>query len=178
MENNAAIIQKQIKAFNKALSRADKANIIDNDVYEVISDLIDYNRMTKSGYAKAGTKYLERMSPEELLAYSSDISQAKGLLEMNKTLMQVDIDSAKDPKDLLWKMFQKLEDAGLAFSSKQVHAVELGFKNISVREMVIMMNKYLKDGDYGLSDFDAWFNSRITFKEYSDYEKETNSFKN
>lgn len=175
MENDVRMVQLQIKAFNKALSRADKANIIDSETYRVINDLIDYDRMTKSGYGKAGAKYLESLTPSELAAYSSDIKQAKDLLEMEKTLSQIDIDAAKDPKDLLWKMFQKLEDAGLAFSSKQVHAVELGFKDISIREMVLKMNKYLTDANYGLSDFDAWFNEQITFKEYSEYEKEKNT---
>lgn len=162
MENNAAMVQKQIKAFNKALSRADKANIIGNDVYEIISDMIDYNRMTKKGYAKAGTKYLEKMTPEELLAYSSDIRIAKDLIMLEKTMSMVDLTNANNVKDLLWRMYSKVKDAGLNFDSNDVRAVELGKKDITPRELVIEMNKYLHIQDYGLSDFREWFNSRAS----------------
>ena len=54
MDNDVKYVQLQIKAFNKALSRADKANILGGDTYATINDLIDYERMTRSGYAKAG----------------------------------------------------------------------------------------------------------------------------
>ena len=155
--NNIDMIQLQIKAFNKALSRADKANSISNDVYAAISDLIDPERMTKSGYGKAGRKYLENMTPEELLAYSSDIQQAKDLLEIDKLSYLLDIESAKTPHDILWKMYQKILDAGYEFDSDDVRAVEMGSANISVRNMALKMNKYLKDYEYGLSDFHAWF---------------------
>lgn len=165
MENNVRMVQLQIKAFNKALSRADKAELISGDTYGVISDLIDYDRMTKSGYAKAGTKYLEKMTPDELLSYSADIKQAKDLLELEKTIQMVKIDSASDPKALLWKMYQKLQDAGLAFDSDQVQAVLEGNVNISVRDMALKMNKYLIDKDYGLSDFDEWFNEKAALEE-------------
>lgn len=165
MENNVRMVQLQIKAFNKALSRADKADLISGDTYGVISDLIDYDRMTKGGYAKAGAKYLEKMTPDELLSYSADIKQAKDLLELEKTIQMVEIDSASDPKALLWKMHQKLQDAGLAFDSDQVQAVLEGNVNISVRDMALKMNKYLSDKDYGLSDFDEWFNEKAALEE-------------
>lgn len=165
MENNVKMVQLQIKAFNKALSRADKADLISGETYGVITDLIDYDRMTKSGYAKAGSKYLEKMKPDELLSYSADIKQAKDLLELEKTIQMVEIDSAVDSKALLWQMYQKLQDNGLAFDSDQVQAVLEGNVNISVRDMALKMNKYLMDKDYGLSDFDKWFNEKAALEE-------------
>lgn len=165
MENNVRMVQLQIKAFNKALSRADKANLLHDETYGVINDLIDWDRMTKSGYAKAGAKYLEKMTPEELLSYSADIKQAKDLLELEKTIQLVEIDSAADPKSLLWQMCQKLEDAGLAFDSDQIQAVLNGDVNISIRDMALKMNKYLREKDWGLSDFDEWFNEQAALED-------------
>lgn len=164
MENNAKMVQLQIKAFNKALSRADKANIISDEIYAAISDLIDYDRMTQSGYGKAGKKFLESMTPEELQAYSADIKAAKDLLELEKTIQMVDIESASDPKSLLWQMYQKLEDAGLAFDSDQVQAVIQG-NGVTVREMAMKMNQYLTDKNFGLSDFYSWFNEKASLEE-------------
>lgn len=165
MENNVRMVQLQIKAFNKALSRSDKADLLHGESYGVINDLIDWDRMTKSGYAKAGTRYLEKMTPDELLSYSADIQQAKDLLELEKTIQMVEIDSAADGKALLWKMYQKLQDAGLAFDSDQVHAVETQSVGITIREMVLHMNRYLTDKDYGLSDFDRWYNEKAALEE-------------
>jgi hypothetical protein len=159
---NIEMTQLQIKAFNKALSRADKANLISDDIYAAISDLIDPERMTKSGYGKAGKKYLESMSTEDLLAYGSDIEAAKNLLEVSKLSNQLDISGAQDPKGLLWRMYQKLEDAGYAFDSDQVRMVTEGEVNVTMKEMALKMNKYLTDEDYGLSDFTEWFNSQAT----------------
>lgn len=159
---NLEMTQLQIKAFNKALSRADKANLISDDIYAAISDLIDPERMTKSGYGKAGRKYLEKMSPEELLAYGSDIEAAKNLLDISKLSTQLDISEATDPKGLLWRMYQKLEDAGYAFDSDQVRAVVDGEVNVTFKDMALKMNKYLNDEDYGLSDFTEWFNSQAS----------------
>lgn len=165
MENNVRMVQLQIKAFNKALSRADKADLLHGETYGVINDLIDWDRMTQSGYAKAGAKYLEKMTPEELLSYSADIKQAKDLLELEKTIQLVEIDSAADPKSLLWQMYQKLQDAGLAFDSDQIQAVLNGDVNISVRDMALKMNKYLREKDWGLSDFDEWFNEKAALED-------------
>lgn len=165
MKNNVRMVQLQIKAFNKALSRANKADLLDDESYDVINDLIDWNRMTKSGYAKAGTRYLEKMAPDELLSYSADIQQAKDLLDLEKTIQKIEIDSAADGKALLWKMQQKLQDAGLAFDSDQVYAVETQTAKITVREMALHMNRYLTDKDYGLSDFDMWFNKKAALEE-------------
>lgn len=163
--NNVSFVQKQVKAFNKALSRADKANILSNEVYAAISDLIDYDRMTQKGYGKAGTKYLESMTPEELMAYSADIEAAKNLLDLEKLTSQLDLATAKDPKSLLWQMYQKLEDAGYAFDSDQVRAVTEGDTNISYKEMVLKMHKYLTNPDYGLSDFNEWFDEMNALEE-------------
>lgn len=159
---NIEMTQLQIKAFNKALSRADKANLISDDIYAAISDLIDPERMTKSGYAMAGKKYLENMSSEELLAYSSDIQAAKDLMEISKLSNQIDISAAKDPKGLLWGLYQKLEDAGLGFDSDPVDDVIKGNVNISVKDLALKMNQYLTDENYGLSNFKEWFNSQTT----------------
>ena len=161
---NIEMTQLQIKAFNKALSRADKANLISDDIYAAITDLIDPERMTASGYGKAGKKYLEKMTPEELLAYGSDIEAAKNLLEISKLSTQLDISEATDPKGLLWRMYQKLEDAGYAFDSDQVRAVADGEVNVTFKDMALKMNKYLTDEDYGLSDFTEWFNSQTALE--------------
>lgn len=77
MDYDVKMVQNQIKAFNKAYSRAQKNDTLTADYYAAINDLIDYDRMTALSYAKSGTKYLEGMTVEELYAYSSDIKQAK-----------------------------------------------------------------------------------------------------
>ena len=165
MGNNANQVQKQIKAFNKALSRAAKSGSVSGDFEKAINDLIDFERMTKSGYAKAGLKYLENMTPEELLTYSSDIEQAKNLVELSSLEFKLDIEGAKDSKALLWKLYDKLDSAGLAFDSDQVKAVADGEVPINYKDFAFQMHKYLNDKDYGLSDVQAWFDEQIALEE-------------
>lgn len=159
--NNVEMVQKQIKAFNKAFSRADKAGNISNEFYAAITDLIDPERMTKSGLGKAGTKYLSNMTPEELLTYSSDIEQAKNLIDLENLSTKLDIEGATDKKALLWKMYQKLEDAGLPFDSDTVKMVADGeSKNVTFKDLALQMNRYHHDPNYGLSDVMAWFDEQ------------------
>lgn len=153
MTNDIRDIQLQIKAFNKALERADKAGRISDKAYELISDLIDYDRMTQGGYAKAGAKYLEAMSNRDLLSYSSDIQEAKDVLELETMEYRLDIEGAKDSKALLWKMYQKLVDEGMPFDSGTVYMVAEGkTKNVTWKDLAMQMNKYLHTDNYGLSD--------------------------
>lgn len=156
MNNNVRYIQKQIKAFNKYMSR--NLDNISDEVYEAIEDLIDLNRVTASGYAKAGSKYLEEMSPKDLLAYSSDIEEARMLIDFDMLTDEFDIHNAKDPISALWRMVQKLEDEGMPYESSQVKAVEKGeTTNIKFKDMMLQMNKLLHDPDYGLSDVKEWW---------------------
>ena len=165
MTNNVAMVQKQIKAFNKALSRGYKTGAVTGDFDKAISDLIDWERMTKSGYGKAGTKYLESMSPEELLSYSADIEQAKNLLELSSLEFKIDVSGAKDPKAMLWKLYDKLDAAGLAFDSDQVRAVAENEVSINYKDFALQMHKYLTDKEYGLSDVQQWFDEQIALEE-------------
>lgn len=161
MANNPRQIELQIKAFNKAFARADKAGKISNEAYELITGLIDYDRMTKSGFAKAGTKYLESMTPKELLAYSSDIQVAKDVLELETMEFKLDIEGTKDSKSLLWKMYQKLQDAGLPFDSDTVYMVTEGLsKKVTWKQLANQMLKYMNNKNYGLSDVLQWFDEQ------------------
>ena len=164
MTNNVMMVQKQIKTFNKALSRA-KAKSSLTSVLEGINELIDYDRMTHKMYAKAGKKYLESLSPEELLSYSADIERAKELIDIGNTSYLLDIKGAKDPKALLWKLYDALDKAGLAFDSEQVHDVAEGKTNISWKDMAFQMQKYKTDENYGLSDVQKWYDSQLGLEE-------------
>ena len=158
--NNVKQIQLQIKAFNKALSRADKAGSISDNVYEAISDLIGYDRMTKSGAGKAGEKYLSSLSPKELMSYSSDIEAARNLLKLDKIISEFDIGEYKDQKSLLWKLYDELLDEGKVFDSEQVKAIADGEVDINPEELVVQMYKYKNDPNYGLSDVAEWYESK------------------
>jgi len=159
MNNNVVYIQKQLKAFNKYMSR--NMDNISDEVYEAISDLIDIDRMTASGYAKAGSKYLESMTPKELLAYSSDIEEARMLIDFDMITDKLDINNAKDPKSALWRMADKLKDAGMPFDSDQIKTVADGEStNVKFKDMMLQMNKLLHNPDYGLSDFYEWWDSK------------------
>ena len=157
--NNAHFVQLQIKAFNRYMQR--NQDKISDEVYEAISDLIDIDRMTASGYAKAGSKYLENMTPKELLAYSSDIEEARMLLDFDMITDQLDINNAKDPKSALWRMADKLRDAGMPFDSDQIKTVADGEStNVRFKDMMLQMNKLLHNPDYGLSDFYEWWDNK------------------
>lgn len=156
---NLDIIQKQLKAFNKALSRADKAGILSDEIYAAISDLIDPDRMTASGMAKAGKKYLESMQSVEVLAYSSDIKAAKQLLEIEKLSGVLDVVGNSDTKGFLWRIHQELIDAGMPFDSDQVKAVEDNTKEVTVKDMALHMIRYKVDPNYGLAEFNEWYSS-------------------
>lgn len=168
MTNNVLMVQKQIKAFNKALSRADKASVISNSFYEAITDLIEYDRMTKSGYGKAGTKYLEKMSPEELMSYSADIQQANNLVKLAYVQQQLLIGDVKDKKSLLWSIYDKLsESSPYLFDSDDVKAVADEDVKIDYVKFILEMNKYFKNGEKygGLSEFKAWFAEQTSLQE-------------
>lgn len=157
--NNAHFVQLQIKAFNRYMQR--NQDKISDEVYEAITDLIDIDRMTASGYAKAGSKYLENMTPKELLAYSSDIEEARMLLDFDMITDQLDINNAKDPKSALWRMADKLRDAGMPFDSDQIKTVADGeATNVRFKDMMLQMNKLLHNPDYGLSDFYEWWDNK------------------
>ena len=156
MTNNVEMVQKQIKAFNKALSRAKKSGTT-SDVIENINNLIDYDRMTHKLFAKAGTGYLESLSPEELLAYSSDIEDAKELILVGNWASKLNIAGASDPKAFLWKMHTELKDKGLMFPSEQVKSVVDGEVEVSWKEMAKVMEKYLNDPDFLLEDVENWW---------------------
>ena len=157
--NNAHYVQLQIKAFNKYMSR--NMDKISDEVYEAITDLIDYERMTASGYAKAGSKYLESMTPRELLAYSADIENARLLVDFDMMTDQLEIDNAKDPASALWRMAEKLKNENIAYDSDQIYLVEKGAaSNIGFKDMMLQLNKLFNDPDYGLSDITEWWNRK------------------
>ena len=76
-----------------------------------------------------------------------------------------DIEGAKDPKALLWKLYDALDKAGLAFDSDQVHEVAEGDSTISWKDMAKQMYKYKTDENYGLSDVQKWYDAQISLEE-------------
>lgn len=159
MNPNIEMVQKQIKSFNKAWSRAAKAGLITGGGLALVNDLVDYDRLTKSGFAKAGKKYLESMTAEQLLAYSADIEDAYDIIKWDKEMSEFEI-SAKDPESLLWKMYNELDAVGQPFDSDDVKDVIDGVYEVGYKEMASKMYKLLKNKDYGLSDFNDWFQSK------------------
>ena len=158
MNNNVQMVQKQIKAFNKALSRA-KSKGSTKDVLENINNLIDYDRMTHKMYAKAGKGYLESLSAEELLAYSSDIEAAKELIEVGNWASKLNLEGATDPMSFLWKMCDDLKAKGLPFDSDQIKAIQKGEVDVDWREMAKQMERYMTDPDYTLGDVQEWWDN-------------------
>ena len=158
--SNLTEIQKQIKAFNKALSRADKADAISGEYLRLINDLIDVDRMTSSGNAKAGTKYLENMTYKDLMSYQSDITAAREMLKIATITNELDMEFVKDKKDALWSLYNKLEDNGIKLDSDQVHDVETGEVNIEFKSVMRHMNKLLTTKNYGVSDFSEWWDKQ------------------
>ena len=156
MNPNVSMVQRQVKAFNKAFSRIEKAGKITGEGLALVTDFIDYERMTQSGYAKAGKKYLESMTEEELLAYSADIEDAYDIIKWDREMSAFEV-SAKDPESLLWKMYNMLDDNGQPFDSDDVKDVIDGVYDVGFKEMASKMYKLLKNKDYGLSDFNDWF---------------------
>lgn len=157
MNVNVPYIQKQIKAFNKRYDRNEK--LIYGDLYESIQGLIDPERMTKGGFAKAGTKYLESLSPEELLSYSADIERANEYISFERTFFDFeynrDVPDEDQLKSMLWTFYNKVRDAGKDLPSEQVRQAELG--NIDYRLLMLEANNFLTNPLYGRADFEeAW----------------------
>lgn len=157
MNPNIDLVQKQIKAFNRRYERNEK--LIYGDVYESIEGLIDVDRMTKSGYAKAGTKFLESLSPEELLAYSADIERANEYISFEQTFFDFEynrnVPDEDQLKSMLWSFYNKVRDAGKDLPSEQVRQAELG--NIDYRLLMLEANNFLTNPSYGRADFEeAW----------------------
>lgn len=156
--NNMKLVQKQIRAFNKAWSRADNAKLMTSDYNEMLSDIIGAGRLTKAGYAKAGTKYLENMSDYELMALSADIESARNALETAKITSSLDIYDVKitDPKSAIWSTYNNLLDRGYDLDSDQVKTLaSLADENPKVKMVDVLkeMRKVLTKDDYGVSDF-------------------------
>lgn len=165
---NTSQVQKQIKAFNKFMSRNDVT--ISDLGYESITDLIIGNaansRMTKSGYAKAGIKYLESLSPKELAAYSADIQDARNTIELLRSTKNIlsDADVLGDPVSALWKTYDALQDLGQEFDSEQVRDIATGANKKDYKQTIINMLKTL-DSKYGLADWDVWYHSNEGLRE-------------
>ena len=62
---------------------------------------------------------------------------------------------------LLWKLYDSLDKAGLAFDSDQVKDVVDGNTPISWKDMASQMQKYKTDENYGLSDVQKWYDSQL-----------------
>lgn len=158
MNPNVKMVQRQIKSFNKAFSRIQSADQLSSKGLAVVSDLMDYERMTKSGFAKAGTKYLENMTEEELLSYSADIEDAYDIVRWDKEMSEFEL-SASDPESLLWKLFDLIEDK-TNFDSDDVKDVIDGVYDVGYKEMASKMYRMFKDKQYGMSDFQSWFQTK------------------
>lgn len=169
-------VQKQIRAFNKQMQRAEKAGKISDRTYEQIQNLIDptQGRMTPGGYAKAGSKYLESMSDFELDLFSSDISDAKNLMESAiayEKFFSEGIDfEGKERDQIIWETFNFLEKQyGTALDSDQIKELADNEKKDVSTEAVVnqMMNvaRSTAKHPYGMSDFADWFNSLPTLQE-------------
>lgn len=159
MNPNVKMVQKQIRSFNKAYSRVLNADKLTPQGLAITGDLIEYDRMTQAGFAKAGTRYLENMTEEELLAYSADIEDAYDIVRWDKEMSEFEL-SAKDPESLLWKMYDLLDVNEVAFDSDDVKDVIDGVYEVGYKEMASKMYKLLKNKDYGMSDFNNWFQSQ------------------
>lgn len=159
MNPNVEMVQRQIKAFNKAFSRIEKSGKISGEGLALVTDFIDYDRMTMSGFAKAGKRYLENMTEEELLAYSADIEDAYDIIKWDREMSAFEI-SAKDPESLLWKMLDLLDEFDVIFDSDDVKDVIDGVYDVGYKEMASKMYKLLKTKEYGMSDFNEWFQTK------------------
>ena len=77
----------------------------------------------------------------------------------------LDINGAKDPKALLWKLYDALDKAGLAFDSDQVKETVDGENGINWKDMAKQMVKYKNDENYGLSDVQKWYDSQVALED-------------
>lgn len=168
--NSISEIQRQIKSFNKAYKRAIEKGTLKGDFLATTVDLVDYERMTMRGYAKAGKTYLENMSYKDLLSYSDDIKQAKGVIELVNLSSEIDIAGAKDWKSLLWKLYDRI-DIHKSLDSDQIFAVTEGVAQIDYKKLALELIKYESNPNYGQSDFDEWFSEQAGLNWESDLEK-------
>lgn len=159
--NNVQMVQKQIKAFNKAWSRADSAKVLSMEYNDIISDLVGADRLTKGGYAKAGVKYLQSLSDYQLAALSADIQQARETIDVAKISDSVDIRDfdISDPKSAIWNMYNKLLDSGYQLDSNQVKSLADGDFQEDTIGVLKEMKKVLTNKNYGLADFSEYFNN-------------------
>lgn len=158
--NNVQMVQKQIKAFNKAWARADSAKVLSTEYNDIISDLVGADRLTKGGYAKAGVKYIQSLSDYQLAALSADIQKAKETIDIAKISDSVDIRDfdISDPKSAIWNMYNKLLDSGYQLDSDQVKSLADGDFQEDTIGILKEMKKVLTDKNYGLADFSEYFN--------------------
>ena len=159
--NNVKMVQKQIKAFNKAWSRADSAKLLSMKYNDIISDLVGADRLTKGGYAKAGVKYLQNLSDYQLAALSADIQQARESIDIAKISDSVDIRDfdISDPKSAIWNMYNKLLDSGYQLDSNQVKSLADGDFQEDTIGVLKEMKKVLTNKNYGLADLSEYFNN-------------------
>ena len=159
--NNVQMVKKQIKAFNKAWSRADSAKVLSMEYNDIISDLVGADRLTKGGYAKAGVKYLQSLSDYQLAALSADIQQAREAIDVAKISDSVDIREfdISDPKSAIWNMYNKLLDSGYQLDSNQVKSLADGDFQEDTIGVLKEMKKVLTNKNYGLADFSEYFNN-------------------
>lgn len=159
--NNVQMVQKQIKAFNKAWSRADSAKVLSMEYNDIISDLVGADRLTKGGYAKAGVKYLQSLSDYQLAALSADIQQAREAIDVAKISDSVDIRDfdISDPKSAIWNMYNKLLDSGYQLDSNQVKSLADGDFQEDTIGVLKEMKKVLTNKNYGLADFSEYFDN-------------------
>lgn len=162
--NNVQMVQKQIKAFNKAWSRADSAKVLSMEYNDIISDLVGADRLTKGRYAKAGVKYLQSLSDYQLAALSADIQQAMETIQVAKISNELNIEEydISDVKGAVWQMYNKLMTTyGTGLDSEQVKSLE---KSITSGETSVVsglkeMRKFVTQKNYGNANFKEYVDS-------------------
>ena len=103
------------------------------------------------------------MTRSELMQYTSDIMEAKKMLQNMKELDElVELGSEialKGDRAELWRVYNELANKGYKLDSEQMHDLITNEETGSITDIVNSIIRVADSSDYGMADLDQWFNN-------------------
>lgn len=155
-------VQKAIRSFNLYYATSNKKNPLEENTQGILDELLDFDRMTKKGYAKYSMKMLKSMTRQEVEEYMGDIANAKHLLVAVNQLPDF-VESAaqislKGDREGLWFLYEKMKDLGYQLlTSDEFHDI-VHYEEIDMSSIVEKIIE-VATTDLGISGFSKWFDS-------------------
>lgn len=161
-----AAIAKNTRRVNKRLARTMNNAKLSTGAIQEMFDIYTEKFNTPSMRFKAGEKYLQSLTSAELSSYISNVDALDRLIStLRSSSMIVEAFGEEVGSTAIWRLYNYMKAQGAELPSEMVKELadaelDLNEKN----EVLVEMLRYLVDDDYGIADFDEFYNTQHILK--------------